>query len=112
VSGHHQRFFVSQSNGLSGVDGCQRGPQSHQAGRGSDDDIESKKADISLTMDKPIPARLAPQPSAMMTFQGTVSSYTPTPFMMSMTDGVLLDKSGNPLTPPAPVHHPAHKKSP
>jgi hypothetical protein len=78
---------------------------------GSSDDIDTKTADITLTMDKPIPARLAPQPGAMMTFQGTVSSYTPNPFMMSMTDGVLLDKSGNPLTPAAPVHHPAHKKS-
>ena len=32
--------------------------------------------------------------------------------MITMTDGVLLDKSGNPVTTAAPVHHPAaHKKS-
>ena len=78
---------------------------------GSDDDIDAKKADISLAMDKPIPTRLMPQPSAMMAFQGTVSSYTPNPFMMTMTDGILLDKNGNPLTTAAPVHHPVHKKS-
>ncbi len=79
---------------------------------GSDDDIEAKKADITLTMEKPIPSRLAPQPSAMMAFQGTVSSYTPNPFMMTMAGGILLDKNGNPVSTAAPVHHaPAHKKS-
>jgi hypothetical protein len=79
---------------------------------GSDDDIQAKKPDITLNMDKAIPARLLPQAGAMMAFQGTVSSYTPSPFLMTMTDGVLLDKNGNPLTTAAPVHHPAtHKKS-
>jgi hypothetical protein len=78
---------------------------------GSDDDIQAKKADITLTMDKPIPAHLVPQAGAMMAFQGTVSSYSPNPFLMTMTDGVLLDKNGNPLGP-APVHHPATHKKP
>lgn len=78
---------------------------------GSDDDIEAKKADITLTMAKPLPANLVPAAGTLMTFQGTVSSYTPNPFMMTMTDGVLLDKSGKPVTTAAPVHHaPAHKK--
>jgi hypothetical protein len=72
---------------------------------GSDDDIEAKKADITLTMAKPIPARLMPQVGSMMAFQGTLASYTPTPFMMTMTDGVLLDRSGNPVSTGAPVHH-------
>jgi tetratricopeptide (TPR) repeat protein len=72
---------------------------------GSDDDIEAKKADITLTMAKPIPAKLLPQPGAMMAFQGTLASYTPNPFMMTMTEGVLLDKNGNPVSSTAPVHH-------
>jgi hypothetical protein len=72
---------------------------------GSDDDISDKKADITLTMAKPIPARLMPQVGTMMAFQGTLTSYTPTPFMMSMTDGVLLDSKGNPVSTGAPVHH-------
>ena len=75
---------------------------------GSDDDIEAKKADITLTMAKPIPSRLMPQVGTLMTFQGTVSSYTPNPFMMTMTDGVLLDKSGNPISTAPPVHHSTH----
>lgn len=72
---------------------------------GSDDDIEAKKADITLTMAKPIPTRLKPQVGSMMAFQGTLASYTPNPFMMTMTDGVLLDKNGNPVSTGAPVHH-------
>jgi hypothetical protein len=60
-------------------------------------------------MEKPISSRLMPQPGAMMAFQGTVGSYTPNPFMMTMSDGILLDKNGNPVTSAAPVHHPAHK---
>ncbi len=71
---------------------------------GSDDDIEAKKADITLNMEKPIPSRLMPQTGSMMTFQGTVASYTPNPFMMIMSDGILLDKNGNPVSS-TPAHH-------
>jgi hypothetical protein len=71
---------------------------------GSDDDIEAKKSDISLTMAKPIPAKLIPQPGSMMAFQGTLGSYTPSPFMMTMTDGVLLDSKGNPVSSTTPAH--------
>ena len=76
---------------------------------GSDDDIDAKKADISLAMTKPIPSRLMPTVGSLMTFQGTVSSYTPNPFMMSMTDGILLDKNGNPVSTAPAVHHTTHK---
>jgi tetratricopeptide (TPR) repeat protein len=72
---------------------------------GSEDDIDAKKADITVSMAKPLPAKLVPQPGASIFFQGTVSSYTPNPFMMTFTDGVLLDKSGNPISTAAPAHH-------
>ena len=77
---------------------------------GSDDDIEAKKADISLSMAKPIPTRLTPQVGSLMNFQGTITSYTPNPFMMTMTDGVLLDKNGKPVSTgaAAPAHHTTH----
>jgi tetratricopeptide (TPR) repeat protein len=76
---------------------------------GSDDDIEAKKADITLTMAKPIPTRLMPAVGTMMAFQGTLTSYTPTPFMMSMTDGVLLDpKTGKPIGTATPTHTTTH----
>ncbi len=76
---------------------------------GSDDDIDAKKADITLTMDKAIPSRLMPQLGAMQAFQGTIASYTPNPFLMTMTDGILLDKNGKPLTTTTPAtHHTTH----
>jgi tetratricopeptide (TPR) repeat protein len=78
---------------------------------GSEDDIDAKKADIDLTMEKAIPAKLVPQPGASIFFQGTVSSYTPDPFMMTMKEGVLLDKNGNPIgTAATPVHRAPAKK--
>src|SRR5208337_3608201 len=64
---------------------------------GSDDDFDDKKADITLNMAKPLSAKLVPAAGSLMQFQGTVSSYTPTPFMMTMTEGILLDKNGNPV---------------
>jgi hypothetical protein len=78
---------------------------------GSEDDIEAKKADITLTMTKPIPSRLMPAVGALMSFQGTVSTYTPNPFMLNMTDGVLLDKNGNPMSTAGTVHHTAPHRS-
>jgi len=53
-----------------------------------------------------------PQAGQQIAFQGTVSSYTPDPFMMTMTEGVLLDKNGKPLvaTPAAPAHKAPAKK--
>lgn len=78
---------------------------------GSEDDIDAKKADITVKMAKPLPTRLVPQAGTQIFFQGTVSSYTPNPFMMTFTDGILLDKSGKPVTTAAPVHHTTtHKK--
>jgi hypothetical protein len=79
---------------------------------GSADDIDDKKADITLTMEKPLPAKLVPAVGTLTQFQATVSSYTPSPFMMTMTDGVLLDKAGNPVgAAAAPAHKaPAKKK--
>ena len=77
---------------------------------GSADDIEDKKADITLTMEKALPAKYVPQPGAQVVFEGTVSSYTPSPFMFNMTDGALLDKTGKPIVPAAPVHKAPAKK--
>jgi tetratricopeptide (TPR) repeat protein len=74
---------------------------------GSADDIDDKKADITLTMAKPLPAKLVPAVGALTQFQATVASYTANPFMLTMTDGVLLDKAGNPVGTAAAA--PAHK---
>jgi hypothetical protein len=69
----------------------------------SEDDIQAKKADIALTMDGTIPAKLMPAEGATLDFQGTPVSYTPNPFMMTMEKGALLTKA-------APKKPPVHKR--
>jgi len=72
---------------------------------GSLDDIEAKKADITLTFEAPIPKTLIPKEGASINFQGSPSAYTPNPFMMTMEKG-LLEK---PKTAPKPPVHPHPK---
>lgn len=73
----------------------------------SADDIEAKRADITLTMTGPIPAPKMPKPGDTFDFEGTPNAYTPSPFMMTLTDGKLLKKAGE---KPAPTHHPVHHR--
>ena len=79
---------------------------------GSADDIDDKKADITVTLAKPLPAKAVPAVGALTKFQATASTYTPSPFMMTMTDGILFDKAGNPIgaAPAAPAHKAPAKK--
>lgn len=70
---------------------------------GSQDDIEQKRPDITLTMSGPIPKLRMPKPDDTFDFEGTPASYTATPFMMMMSDGKLLKKAGAPA-PKKPVH--------
>jgi tetratricopeptide (TPR) repeat protein len=69
---------------------------------GSLDDIDAKKADITLTFEAPIPARLIPKEGTSIDFQGEPSAYTPNPFMMTMEKGLLAKPK---TTPKPPVHH-------
>jgi hypothetical protein len=71
---------------------------------GSLDDIEAKKADITLTFDDKIPVKLIPKDGSSLDFQGNPVSYTPSPFMMTMEKGMLPKPK---VTTPA---HPVHKK--
>ena len=75
---------------------------------GSSDDIDAKKADITLKFEEKVPARLIPKDGASFDFQGEPASYTPNPFMMVMEKGQLLRAKAA----PAPAHKsaPAHKK--
>jgi len=70
---------------------------------GSEDDIEKKQADITLTMSGTIPPKLMPQEGSTLDFEGTPASYTASPFMMTMEKGALLTKAAPPKKPP--VHH-------
>jgi tetratricopeptide (TPR) repeat protein len=68
---------------------------------GSLDDIDAKKADITLTFEAPIPKALIPKEGASIDFQGEPSAYTPNPFMMTMEKGLLAKPK---TAPKAPVH--------
>jgi tetratricopeptide (TPR) repeat protein len=68
---------------------------------GSSDDIDAKKADITLNFEDKVPVRLIPKDGASFDFQGEPSSYTSNPFMMVMDKGQLIRT--------APAHKPTHK---
>jgi hypothetical protein len=74
---------------------------------GSEDDIEAKKADIDLTMTAAIPKREMPKEDTDFQFQGTPTSYTPKPFVMTMDDGALLVKA---KPKPAAAHRKGRSK--
>lgn len=69
---------------------------------GSSDDIDAKKADITLKFDEAVPVKLIPKDNASFDFQGEPASYTPNPFMMTMEKGKLLKAAA-----PAPARKPA-----
>jgi hypothetical protein len=69
---------------------------------GSEDDIEAKKADIDLTMTAAIPKKDMPKEDTDFQFQGTPTSYTPKPFVMTMDDGAMLVKAAPKKA--SPVH--------
>jgi tetratricopeptide (TPR) repeat protein len=70
---------------------------------GSSDDIDAKRADISLGFAAAIPKLQMPKEGADLQFEGTPVSFTPKPFVMTMSDGALIVKA-------APKKPPVHKK--
>ena len=70
---------------------------------GSADDIDAKKADITLNFPEKVPLRMVPKDGATLDFQGEPSSYTSSPFMMTMDNGKLLKAAA-----PAPTHKAHH----
>jgi len=71
---------------------------------GSSDDIDAKKADITLTFEDKVPLRLIPKEGASLDFQGEPASYTPSPFMMTMEKGKLLKAAAPTPAKKPPVH--------
>ncbi len=72
---------------------------------GSSDDIDAKKADITLKFEDKVPAKMIPKDGAPFDFQGEPASYTSSPFMMVMEKARLLN--AKPAATPAkkpPVH--------
>lgn len=62
----------------------------------SDDNQAANKADLHVTMEKPM--KKPPAPGAMIDIIGIITAYTPNPFMFTMEKGEL-------PAPKAPVHH-------
>ncbi len=74
---------------------------------GSSDDIDAKKADITLKFEDKVPLKLIPKDGSSLDFQGEPASYTPNPFMMVMEKGQLLKAKATTPVKKSPV---AHKK--
>jgi tetratricopeptide (TPR) repeat protein len=74
---------------------------------GSSDDIDAKKADITLTFEDKVPLKLIPKEGASLDFQGEPASYTPSPFMMTMEKGKLLKAAAPTPVKKAPAHKPS-----
>jgi len=72
---------------------------------GSYDDVQANKADIELTMNAAIPARLMPKDGATIQFQGYPMTYEPSPFMVHMDRGTLIAPKGAPETPKKTTPH-------
>jgi tetratricopeptide (TPR) repeat protein len=71
---------------------------------GSSDDIDAKKADITLTFEDKVPLKLIPKDGASLDFQGEPASYTSSPFMMTMEKGKLLKAAAPTPAKKPPVH--------
>lgn len=73
---------------------------------GSSDDIDAKKADITLKFEDKVPVRMIPKDGASFDFQGEPASYTANPFMMVMEKGQLLRAKPSPTTHKSTTHRP------
>jgi hypothetical protein len=69
----------------------------------SDDAVQSKTADFTFTMKEPL--KTVPTVGAKVTLTGTYASYTPSPFMITMSDGEVVEPKKAPVKKPAPTHH-------
>jgi tetratricopeptide (TPR) repeat protein len=77
----------------------------------TEDAINANTPEITLNMTAPIPAKLLPKPNSTLLFEGQPDSYTPNPFMMTMTNGTLLQKSAPPpAKKPAAAHRSTTRK--
>jgi hypothetical protein len=69
----------------------------------SDDAVQSKAPDFTFQLTTPL--KTPPAPGAKVTVTGTYASYTPSPIMITMSDGSVVEKKA---PAKAPVHHTTH----
>ena len=73
----------------------------------SDDAVQSKTADFTFQL--PAPLKTPPTAGSKTTVSGTYASFTPSPIMITMSDGAIVEPKKAP-TKPSPAHHPAPRK--
>jgi len=74
----------------------------------SDDAVQSGTADFTFNMKEPIKDADIPAAKSLVTLDGTYASYTPSPIMITLTDGVLvLPKKAAPVRHTT-THHTTH----
>jgi hypothetical protein len=69
----------------------------------SDDAVQSKTADFTFQLTAPL--KTPPAVGAKATVSGTYASFTPSPIMITMSDGAIVEPKKTPAK--APVHHTA-----
>jgi hypothetical protein len=75
----------------------------------SDDAVQSKAADFTFNMTAPL--KTVPEVGSKITLTGTYASFTPSPLMIVMSDGEVVEPKKTPAKKPAaPVHHTPAKK--
>jgi hypothetical protein len=67
----------------------------------SDDAVQSKTADFTFQLKEPL--KTPPAVGAKVTLTGTYASFTPSPIMITMSDGAVVEPKK------APVHHTTHR---
>ena len=73
----------------------------------SDDAVQGKVADFSFNMKEPL--KVVPAVGAKVTLSGTYASYTQSPLLIIMNDGVEMKRAATKPTAKAPVRRPAHR---
>jgi hypothetical protein len=75
----------------------------------SDDAVQNKTADFTFNMKDPIKDADIPAVGSSVTLDGTYASYTPSPIMITMSDGALvLPKKAAPVHHTTTTHHTTH----
>jgi hypothetical protein len=70
----------------------------------SDDAVQSKTADFTFQLKEPL--KTPPAVGAKVTLTGTYASFTPSPIVITMSDGAVVEPKKTPAK--APVHHTTH----
>ena len=71
----------------------------------SDDAVQSKTADFVFQLKEPL--KTPPAVGDKVDVTGTYASFTPSPLLITMSDGAIVPKA--PAKKPTPAHHPTHK---